>query len=170
MEALGAQRSAGTLAPPAGTAVTVARGVAAGLIALAALIAGVGTVYLLRQAGPLAVGPNVPGALPLQQLAGGESQPFLRLAIAWVPAGLVAGLALVRLTSLNALARTLALAIPAAILLLLAGAAADAIAITDPLQPHLLPQLTRPGNWVAVALFALGSLLAEPLRERFTGQ
>jgi hypothetical protein len=169
MEALGAQRSARAFASPAGTAAAVARGVAAGLIALAGLVAGVGTVYLLRTVGPLAVGPNVPGALPLQQLAGGESQPVLRVAIAWIPAGVVAGLALARLTSLNARTRALVLAIPAATLLLLAGAAADAIAITDPLQPHLLPQLTRPGTWVAVALFALGSLLAEPLRERLVG-
>src|SRR5690349_360803 len=133
MEAIGAQQSAEPFAPAVRTTTAVARWVAAALICLAALIAGVGVVYLLRKVGPLAVGPKVPGALPLQQLAGGESQPFLRLAIGWVPAGFVADLALARLTGLSALARTLALAVPAAILLLLAGAAADAIAVTDPL-------------------------------------
>jgi hypothetical protein len=54
----------------------------------------------------------------------------------------------------------------AALVLLLAGAAADAIAITDPLGPHLLPQLARVGTWTAVVLFALGSLLVERLSWR----
>jgi hypothetical protein len=169
MEAISAQQPGRTFASSVGTAAAVARRVAAALICLAALIGGVGVVYLLRRVGPLAVGPNVPGALPLQQLAGGESQPFLRLAMGWVPAGFVAGLALAELTRLNALARLLTLIVTAAILLFLAGAAADAIAVTDPLQPHLLPQLTRPGTWVAVGLFALGSLLVEPFLGRFAG-
>ena len=48
----------------------------------------------------------------------------------------------------------------AATILLITGAAADSIAITDPLRPHLLPQLARAGTWMAVVLFALGSSLA----------
>jgi hypothetical protein len=164
MEATTAQRSIGELAPPAKLALAVLRWVAAWLVALVALVAGIGVLYLIRQEGLLSIGPRVPGALPLQQLAGGEAQPLIRMAIAWLPAGLVAGLAFAYLTGLGARTRAAALAGLAAIVLLLAGAAADAIAITDPLGPHLLPQLTRAGTWIAVALFACGSLLADRVR------
>ena len=40
----------------------------------------------------------------------------------------------------------------------------DSTPFTDPLGPHLLPQLTRMGTWIAVALFAAGSLLADRVR------
>jgi hypothetical protein len=161
MEATTAARwTAAIPSPVRGALATSMRAALAGLIALAALLAGVGALYLIRGATPLALGPGIPGALPLQQLAGGESQPLLLMAIAWVPAGLVAGLALASLTGLGPLVRTVSLAALAAFVLLLAGAAADAIAITDPVRPHLLPQLTRAGTWTAVVLFGIGSVLA----------
>jgi hypothetical protein len=166
MEAISAQRSARDLSFLGRALVPALRAGAAGLIALASLAAGIGALYLLRRVGLLAIGPPIRGALPLQQLAGGEAQPLLRMAIAWVPAGFVAGLALASLTGLRQWARTASLAAMAALVLLLAGAAADAIAITDPLGPHLLPQLARVGTWTAVVLFALGSLLVERLSGR----
>lgn len=166
MEAIGAQRSARDLSFPGRALVAALRALVAGLIALASLAAAIGVLYLLRRVDLLAIGPNIRGALPLQQLAGGEAQPLLRMAIAWLPAGFVAGLALASLTGLRRWARTASLAAVAALVLLLAGAAADAIAITDPLGPHLLPQLARVGTWTAVVLFALGSLLVERLSGR----
>ena len=166
MEAIGAQRSARDLSFPGRAVVPALRAVAAGLIALASLAAAIGVLYLLRGTGSLAIGPNIRGALPLQQLAGGEAQPLLRMAIAWVPAGLVAGLALASLTGLRRWARATSLAALAALGLLLAGAAADAIAISDPLGPHLIPQFARVGTWTAVVLFALGSLLVDALSGR----
>jgi hypothetical protein len=48
------------------------------VIAAIAVIAGVGWLYLLRDAGLLGVGPRVRDALPLQQLAGDDGQPLLR--------------------------------------------------------------------------------------------
>lgn len=39
-----------------------------------------------------------------------------------------------------------------------------AVAITDPLRPHLLPQLTRVGTWTAAVLFGIGSMLAGRLQ------
>src|SRR5262249_34138975 len=107
-------------------------GLIAGLVALAAVSAGIGVLYLIPGGTPRAVGPQISGALPLQQPAGGEGQPLLRLVVAWVPAGFVAALALTSLTGLGPRARVAALTLLAAIQLLLAGAAADAIAITDP--------------------------------------
>jgi hypothetical protein len=137
-----------------------ARSVAGWLIATASVVAGVGLTYLLRQKGMLGFGPQVPGALPLQQLAGGESQPLARMAIAWLCAGGVAGLGLANLARSGILIRTIALAIVVAALLLLSGAVSDAVAISDPIGPHLAPQLSRTGTWVAVALFLAGSLVA----------
>src|SRR5262249_21623465 len=52
----------------------------------------------------------------------------------------------------------------AAVLLLLTGALSDAIAVNDPLSPHIAPQLSRGGTWVAVALFAAGSALVGVVR------
>jgi hypothetical protein len=80
--------------------------------------------------------------------------------IAWVPAGFVAGLALASLTRLGTVARVASLTALAAAVLLLTGAMSDAVAVNDPLSPHLVPQLTRDGTWVAVALFAVGSAFA----------
>jgi hypothetical protein len=133
------------------------------LIALGALFAGLGELYLIRDA-VLGIGPQIHGALPLEQLAGQDSQPLVHLGIAWIPAGFVAGLALASLTRLGTVARTISLAGLAAIVLLLAGAMSDAIAVNDRLSPHLAPQLHRAGTWAAVILFAAGSVGAQLLR------
>ena len=135
-----------------------ARSAAGWMIATVSVVAGVGLTYLLRDAAVLDFGPRVKGALPLQQLAGGESQPLARLAIAWLCAGAVAGLALATLTRSRTLPRTVGLALLAATLLLLAGAASDAVAVSEPLGPHLIPQLSRAGIWVADTLLVSGSL------------
>jgi hypothetical protein len=125
-----------------------------------AILGGTGWLYLLRDVGVLNAGPRVRGALPLQQLAGGDAQPLLRVALAWLPAGVVAGLALARLTRLGAAGRAAVVAVTAAVLLAAAGAAEDAAAISDPIPSHLSAQLGRPGNWAAVVLLVMGSLLA----------
>jgi hypothetical protein len=108
----------------------------------------------------------VHGALPLEQLAGRDAQPLSHMAIAWVPAGFAAGLALVSLTKLGNVARTVVLTVFAALTLLLAGALADSIAVNDPLSPHIAPQLSRAGTWIAVALFAIGSAAASLISRR----
>ncbi len=137
----------------------LARG-ALGLVG--AVVGGIGYSYLLRHVSVLRVGPSVGGALPLQQLAGDAAQPLGRMLAAWLPAGAVAGRVLVDLARpvRGAVAGTVA-----ALLLVAAGAASDAVAISDPFGGHLLPQLTRPGNLVAVAAFAGGSV-AIPRRRR----
>jgi hypothetical protein len=144
----------------------VARVAGAWLIATASVAAGIGVLYLIRDTGTLAIGPAIRGALPLEQLAGRDSQPLAVMIVAWLPAGLVAGLALRAATRVGPAARAACLALLAGVLLLFAGAASDAAAVNDPLRPHLAPQLGRPGILVAVALFAAGSLLAELLPRR----
>ena len=145
----------------------VIRSIGGWLMALAALFAGIGELYLIRDAA-LGIGPEVHRALPLEQLAGKDAQSLLHLVIAWVPAGFVAGLALASLTRLGSVARTISLAALAAAVLLLAGALSDSIAVNDPLSPHLVPQLSRAGIWVAVALFAAGSACAGLVRSSRT--
>ena len=61
-----------------------------------ASIAGVGWTYVLRQDGLLGAGPKVSDALPLLQLAGADAQPLTRVAVAWLLAGLMSGLAMYR--------------------------------------------------------------------------
>jgi hypothetical protein len=128
------------------------------LIAIASVFAGVGLTYLLRGAGLLALGPNVGGALPLQQLASGESQPLLRMAVAWLAAGAVAGTALEAFTRSRLAARTVGVALIGWALLVVAGAASDAVAVTGAIGPHLVPQLSRTGTWVATAFLSAGAL------------
>jgi hypothetical protein len=167
MEAIAAgQRPHRAQTPRLAWLVTSAGAVGAFALALAALFAGVGILYLIRDAGAFRIGPDVRGALPLEQLAGQDAQPLFHMVIAWVPAGFVAGLALVSLTRLGPVARTVSLTALAAVSLLLAGAIADSVAVNDPLSPHLAPQLTRGATWIAVALFALGSLCAGLLPPR----
>lgn len=108
----------------------------------------------------LDVGPTIRGALPLQQLAGGETQPLLRVVLAWLPAGILAGLALAWLTRLGRVGRAAVVAGVSGVLLVAAGAGEDAVAISDPYASHISDQLQRPGNWVAVGLLVIGSLLA----------
>jgi hypothetical protein len=136
-----------------------ARSAAGWLIVAASVFAGVGLTYALRETGAIALGPKVAGALPLQQLAGGDSQPLLRMAVAWMLAGAVAGIALTTLTRSRLVTRIIWAALLAFALLLIAGAAADAIAVTDAIGPHLLPQLSRIGTWVATAFFCAGVVL-----------
>jgi hypothetical protein len=140
-------------------------GVTAAVAVVMAIAAGVGWLYALRATRALDAGPSFTDALPLQRLAGQGAQPLLRLAVAWLPAGLVAGLALAALTGLRRAARTAAAAAIAFVVLFAAGAGSDSVTASDPLQPHVAPQLDRPALWAAVVLVALGALLA-PSRRR----
>ena len=119
------------------------------------ILAGVGWLDLLRRAGAVGVGPRVPGALPLEQLASADRQPLLRLVLAWLPVGALAALVL----GPGGRAQATALALMAFVLLGVIGAVSDAASISGPLSEHLLPQLWRAGTLVAVALIVLGAQL-----------
>jgi hypothetical protein len=84
------------------------------------------------------------------------------VAVAWLPAGLAAGILLASLTRLSRAGRAAAVAAIAWPVLFLAGAFSDAIALNERVGPHLGPQLTRAGTWVAVGLMVIGSLPAPP--------
>jgi hypothetical protein len=124
---------------------------------VAATLAGVGWLYLLRGAGVLDLGPHVREALPLQRLAGQDAQPLGRLVVAWLPAGLVAGAGLRALGIRRRLARVALAAVPCLALLMLLGATADAITETEAITMHLGAQPGRLAIWVAAALLGLGA-------------
>jgi hypothetical protein len=115
-------------------------------------VAGTGTLYLLRQHGLLALGPGVSGALPLERLAGGDTQPLARVLIAFLPAGAAAALLLPPLPRAARALFVAAIAVPA---LAFAGALSDAITSNDPLREHLHGQLSRGGPWIGAAVLAL---------------
>lgn len=124
------------------------------------VVGGVGMLYLLHSLGALAAGPGVHGALPLQQLAGNETQPLLRMIVAWVPAGTVAGLGLLWLTRVRPAPGVAGIALLCAVLLVIAKATSDAVAVSVPFASRLAPALGRPAIWVAVICMAAGALPA----------
>lgn len=169
MEVLTAQQPR-SRALPIGALWTGLRFVAAWLLALGALVAGTGILYLIAHEPLLRIGPEVSGSLPLEQLAGHDAQPLARLVVAWVPAGFAAGLALALLTRLGGVARVASLAALCAVVLLAAGAFSDAIAVNDSVGPHIGPQFSRPGTLAAVALFALGAACAGLVKPRLASR
>jgi hypothetical protein len=129
-----------------------------------AVFAGTGWLYLMRHTRWLAVGPRFPGALPLQQLAGGSAQPLGRMLAAWLPAGLALGMALAWLTRLPRWARALIAALGGILLLPSASVVSDAVAQNESIASHIRGGATRPGVWLAVALLTAGVLAAPPWR------
>lgn len=136
-------------------------------IAVASVFAGLGWLYLLFTAGLFGWGPHLGGALPLQQLAGSDDQPIVRLAVAWLPAGAGVGVALARLTSWRYPA--VVAAAVAGLVLTLTGAASDAVVNSQALVRHLSAQPGHPGLVVSVLLMAAGVTGASRL-ERLGGR
>ena len=121
------------------------------------VFAGVGAVYLLRSARLLDVGPNIRDALPLEQLAASDSQPLLRVLVAWAAAGISAGLVLGALTRARPAACALGAATLAVVLLVLTGAASEAVESSLAFAPRLAPQVGQPALWVAAGLMLVVS-------------
>jgi enterochelin esterase-like enzyme len=121
-----------------------------------AILAGTGWLYLMRSNHALAFGPRYPGALPLQQLAGSDTQPFGRMVAAWVPAGVALGVTLAAATRLGRLGRAATAAIGGVALLPLAASAADSLARNEPLRTHLKNGFSHTGVWAAIALLVAG--------------
>jgi hypothetical protein len=137
-----------------------ARPGAALAVAVCGTAAGVGWLYLLRHASPLAAGPRLHEALPLQRLAGGATQPLARVVVAWLPAGLAAGLVLGAAGYRRRGVRAALMFGSTLVLLLALGAAADAVTASESLQSHVAAQPQRAATWLAAALVAIGSALA----------
>jgi hypothetical protein len=134
--------------------------VVAGLaLVLLAVCAGMGWLYLLREAGALDAGPRLSGALPLEQLARGDDQSLLRVAVAWVPAGVAAGFALAWATRWGRGRRALAVGLLGFVVLFATGAVSDAVAVNETVASKLGDQFSHGGIWIEVACLVIGSLL-----------
>ncbi|MDX6658502.1 MAG: hypothetical protein QOH62_3295 [Solirubrobacteraceae bacterium] len=136
------------------------RALAVVLVASAAVAAGIGWLYLLRDVGGLNAGPRIKAALPLQRLAGGSAQPLGRLVVAWLPAGLAAGIGAGAVSQLGRPGRAAATALVGLVVLLALGALADAVTASEPIGDHLRSQPHRVAIWVAAGLMAAGAALA----------
>jgi hypothetical protein len=153
-------------APPIATkratrAVLAASGAAgAVLILVLSLLAGVGWLYLLRSLGWFTLGPRLGDSLPLLRLAGFDGQPLVRVGVAWLLAGIVLGLALIRVDPWRRAALAAGLGL---VLLLFASQAAFALAENLRLSAVLLDRVPGFGPWFEALLFAAGSALPRPI-------
>ncbi len=129
-----------------------------GILALViAVLTGTGLLYGLRGLGAFDLGPRIPDALPLLQLAGFDGQPVLRVAVAWLAAGLVLGLPVCRIAPLRRFAVALIVSAP---LVLFASDASFALAGNLRLTDVLLHRAPPLGPWIEVILLAAGCALA----------
>jgi hypothetical protein len=139
----------------------VATAVARWLAVLLALCGGVGWLYLVRDSTLLDAGPRLHGALPLEELAHQGAQPLARVALAWLPAGFVAGLALeLGARRARGWVTVLGPTLLGFVLLFASTAGSEAVSRNQRLTAHLEPALRRSSLWVAVAFIAIGALLA----------
>ncbi|MBV9002274.1 MAG: hypothetical protein JO304_24680, partial [Solirubrobacterales bacterium] len=128
----------------------------AGVVLVAGSLVTMGLVYQLRELNWLAVGPRVPDALPLLQLAGFDSQPAARVIVGGLLAGAVVGLAMIRLERWR---RFVIVALLAAVLLLLGSDASYALARNLRWGPVLLDRTPPVGPWLEALVVAAGCVL-----------
>ena len=133
------------------------------LLGLVAPVAGVGLLYLLKDAGVAHLGPKAAGALPLQQLDGSDGQPLARMALAWLPVGVAVGAVLVAFTRSSRLIALGVVALTAWVVLVLSAAGSDAIANSESFTAHLVSPLGVAGTWVALVLLVIGAAIGERL-------
>jgi hypothetical protein len=126
------------------------------LILLAALLSGVGWLYVLRGLGWLGGGPSIGDSLPLLQLAGRDAQPLERVAVAWLAAGLAAGLAL---RGAPRPRRALAAGGVGLFVLLLVSQASFSATRNVSFGHALFSRSPGLGPWLQSALFTVGCLL-----------
>lgn len=133
------------------------RGMATGLLIVAALLAGTGWLYVLRGLGWFDFGPGVHDALPLLQLAGYDVQPLGRVIVAWLAVGAVVGIVLVHVPRAR---RVVLVGIASLALLLLLSQASFALTRNVRLQSVLLSRLPGSGPWLEALLLAAGCAIA----------
>jgi hypothetical protein len=135
-------------------AVAASLGQIAAVVACA--LATVGLLYALRGQQWLRLGPSVPDALPLLQLAGFDAQPLALVITSAVAAGAVLGLALIRVERAR---RVVAVALLASALMLVASDASYALARNLRFGHVLLDRAPGLGPWLEGLLLALGCAL-----------
>src|SRR5438132_549693 len=97
------------------------------LVAVVAIAAGIGWLYVLEKAHVLGFGPRMSGALPLEELASRGAQPLVRMALAWLPAGVAATAALAWIARVRAELLPIAVVVTGAVILFPMTAALEAL-------------------------------------------
>jgi hypothetical protein len=139
---------------------SVAGWAAAVLSVLVGMLVGMGWLYFFRDLGWFAAGPRVGESLPLLQLAGFDVQPLVRVVIAWLLAGALVGLVMIRVPP----ARRLLMVGPVALVVLLVGSqAAYSLTRNVPLSGILFSRDPGPGPLLEAAALALGCYLPRSL-------
>ena len=131
---------------------------AAAILACSAAVLGL--LYTMRQLGWLAVGPPVPDALPLLQLAGFDAQPLARVVVATLLVGLALGAALIRVERRR---RVVLVAVSALFVMLVGSDASYALARNLRLGPILLNRSPAVGPCLEALVLALASALPGPM-------
>lgn len=129
---------------------------AASVIVLTGLLAGTGWLFVFRGLRWLKLGPRISDSLPLLQLAGFDGQPLLRVIVAWLLAGALVGVALVRWAPARRLAVVGLLAL---VLLLLASQASYALARNLRFTDILFTRAPGAGPVLEALALAAGSCL-----------
>ncbi len=147
----------GTLRRSGGAALRRGGGTAASaVIVVAGLLAGTGWLYLLRGLHWLRVGPRISDALPLLQLASSDGQPLVRLAVAWILAGALTGVAMADVARNRRAALALVLAL---VVLLVASQASYALARNVAFSSTVFSRTPGLGPVLEACAFALGCWL-----------
>jgi hypothetical protein len=136
-----------------------ARTAAATLVLLITVAAGAGWLELLRRSGAVAAGPPITGALPLDRLAGHDTQPLARVLLAWLPAGLACGAALRAVGGWSRPLRLLVTGLGGLVIVFVAGAVSDAVTASDPLGTHVGAQWHHQATWLVPVLLAAGAVM-----------
>jgi hypothetical protein len=139
------------------------------VVVTAGLLAGTGWLYVLRGLHWFRVGPRVSDSLPLLQLAAADGQPLLRVLVAWLLAGLLAGVALVQTPPRRRAASALVIGL---IVLLIDSQASYALARNVNFGDIALSHAPGTGPVLEAMAFALGCWLPRPShrRERMGGR
>ncbi len=129
------------------------------VIVVAGLLAGTGWLYVLRGLHWLRIGPRIPDALPLLQLAASDAQPLVRVLVAWILAGALTGVAMTEVAPNRRAALALVLAL---VVLLVASQASYALARNIPFSSTVFSRTPGLGPVLEACAFALGCWLPRP--------
>lgn len=133
------------------------------LVIVVGLFAGTGWVYVLRGLGWLDVGPRIADSLPLLALASFDGQPLLRVIVAWLLAGVLVGIALMRMSPGR---RGLVTGVLGLVILLVAAQAADALTRNLNFGQTLFSHWPGLGPILEALAFAAGSALPGVVTDR----
>jgi hypothetical protein len=130
------------------------------VVVVAGLLAGTGWLYVLRGLHWLAVGPRIADALPLLQLAAADSQSLLRVLVAWVLGGAIAGVALSEVAPTRRAGMALVVGL---VVLLAASQASYALARNVAFSSAVFSRSPGLGPVLEAVAFAVGCWLPRPV-------